>query len=155
MREVVLASTFAVACAFGVWTAPSAHAAMLTFGNPTQFYGGTNCADVNGASITPGNAVDARPCSGAQNEQFQWNGLAIIALGDQRCLDIFGGPIVAGAKVDSFTCTGNPNQQWYYYKGQVKTFVNNLCLDAGNGASGTQLIVNTCSGSTNQQWQIK
>jgi len=155
MRQVLLASAFAVACGFAVLTAPGVHAAMLTFGNPTQFYGGTNCADVTSASITPGTPVEARPCNGAQNEQFQWNGKAIIALGDQRRLDVYGGVVFAGAKVDSWTCTGNTIQQWYYYKGQIQTFVNELCLDAGAGNSSTQLIVSICNGSANQQWQIK
>ncbi len=143
MRQGILAFPFAVTYSFAVLTAPGAHAAILSFGNPTAFYGGTNCADVNGASLTPGTPVDARPCNGAQNEQFQWNSdNTIYALGAQRCLDMFGGVIAAGTKVDSYTCTGHDNQHWWYYNGQIKPLVSDtLCLDAGSGASGTQLIL--------------
>jgi cytochrome c len=155
MRQGILASTFAVACGFAVLTAPGAHAAMLTFGRGTTTAGGFGCADVNGGNITPGTPVSAFDCHGAPNQQCEINGRTIFALGAQRCLDVFYNNQVPGTKIDSATCNGTNAQVWYYYNGEIKNFSSNLCLDAGNGANGTQLIINTCNGSSNQQWQIK
>jgi hypothetical protein len=131
------------------------HAAMLTFGPPFQPFGGFRCADVGGGNIASGTVIVAYACNGAPNQQYEFNGETIYALGAQRCLDALGNGKVPGTKIDSATCNGTQAQAWYYYNGQVINFFSALCLDGGNGNNGTQLVINACNGSTSQQWQIK
>jgi hypothetical protein len=128
---------------------PPAHAALLTVGTSNHEFGGLVCADVKNASSTAGTAVQAYDCFGDLNEQFEFNGFTIYALGGTRCLD------VSGTKVVSNTCTGAATQTWYYYNGEITNANSGLCLDAMSLANGTQLVTNGCSGATSQNWQIK
>jgi hypothetical protein len=134
-----------------------ARAAVLSFGNfPGNVFGGDNCADVRGGSLANGTPVDAFNCTAAPNQQFEFNGKTIYALGGQTCLDVASPNSMptAGTLVDSFPCNGGPNQQWTYSNGEIIN-ASGLCLDATSGGPGKQLVVNTCDGSANQQWQIK
>jgi hypothetical protein len=92
---------------------PPAHAALLTVGTSNHEFGGLVCADVKNATTTAGTAVQAYDCFGDLNEQFEFNGFTIYALGGTRCLD------VSGTKVVSNTCTGAATQTWYYYNGEI------------------------------------
>jgi hypothetical protein len=155
MRQLALASTFAVACGFAVWTAPSAHAALLTFGPQGQPYGGYGCADVAGANLAPFTPLQAFDCHGAGNQQFDFNGVTIHDLALQRCMDARLNGKVPGTLINSYPCNGTQAQAWYYYFGTIRNVYSNLCVDATTGANGKQLILNTCNGSQNQQWQLK
>jgi hypothetical protein len=155
MGQVVLAFTFAVACGFAVLTAPGAHAAMLTFGPPSQPFGGFGCADVAGGVIASGTPIVAYDCHGAPNQQFEFNHYTIYALGAQRCLDALGNGQLPGTKVVSAICNHTTGQAWTYIGGEIINIGKNLCLDAGNGANGTQLVINTCNLWHSQEWQIK
>ena len=112
-----------------------------------HFMVATNRADVLTVRASrPGTPVDARPCNGAQNEQFQWNSdNTIYALGAPRCLDMFGGVIAAGTqRLTRRLCTGHDNQHWPgTIMASIKPLVSDtLCLDAGSGAQlALQLIL--------------
>jgi hypothetical protein len=136
-----------------------ARAAVLSFGNfPGGVFGGEGCADVQGGSLANSTPVNAYNCTAAPNQQFEFSGFTIYALGGQRCLDVESPDSnpVAGTPVDSYPCNGGRNQQWYYFQSHIFLFDTDLCLDATTEANGTQLVVNPC-GSTapSQQWQIK
>jgi len=137
-----------------------ARAAVLSFGNiPGGPYGGENCADVHGASLNNSTPVDAYNCTAALNQQFEFNGVTIYALGGQTCLDVESptSTPTSGTLVDSYPCNGGINQQWKYVNGQIvnPAVGGDLCLDATSGGQGTQLMVNTCTDAASQQWQIK
>ena len=69
--------------------AAPARAAVLSFGNfPGGVFGGENCADVQGGSLANGTPVNAYNCTAAPNQQFEFSGNTIYALGGQRCLDV-------------------------------------------------------------------
>jgi hypothetical protein len=140
--------------------ASPARAAVLSFGNiPGGPYGGENCADVHAASLTNSTPVDAYNCTAALNQQFEFIGVTIYALGGQTCLDVESPDSmpVSGTLVDSYPCNGGINQQWKYVNGQIVNPASggDLCLDATSGGQGTQLMVNTCTSAASQQWQIK
>jgi Ricin-type beta-trefoil lectin domain len=127
-------------------------------------YGGSTCADVRSANLTPGTAAQAFNCLAGPNQQFEIysspSGGPIYTLGGQRCLDVWHSGTAPGTPVDSYTCNGTAAQQWYFYNstlGGIRIYYPNgiLCLDAGNMENATQLVVNTCNGSNSQQWMIK
>ena len=135
-----------------------ARAAVLSFGTfPGDVFGGENCADVRGGSINIATPVDSYNCTAAPNQQFEFNGNTIYALGGQMCLDVAAlndTTPTPGTLVDSYLCNGGPNQQWTYEHGAIIN-ESGLCLDATSGGQNHQLEVNTCSGVASQQWQIK
>jgi Ricin-type beta-trefoil lectin domain len=135
----------------------AAVAAVLSFGTfPGGVFGGQNCADVQAASRAASTPVNAFNCTAGPNQQFEFSGKTIYALGGQTCLDVASPNSMptAGTLVDSYPCNGGPNQQWTYKAGEIIN-ASGLCLAATTGGNGTQLIVNTCSGAASQQWQIK
>jgi len=134
-----------------------AHAAVLSFGDfPGGVYGGDNCADVRAGSLDVGTPVDSFNCTAAPNQQFEFNGKTIYALGGQTCLDVASPDSnpTPGTLVDSYPCNGGPNQQWTYQNGEIIN-ASGLCLDATSGGQNEQLVVNTCAAVASQQWQIK
>jgi Ricin-type beta-trefoil lectin domain len=162
MRKTLLAAAAVAMTGAGLLTfdASPTEAAILTVGaglGPP--YGGGTCADVRGNSLAPGTPVQAFECLAGPNQQFELYGAptlgTIYTEGGQMCLDVVGGGTAPGTPVDSYTCNGTPAQQWYYDDGLIVYGRTDLCLDAGNMANTTQLIVNTCDGSNSQQWQIK
>jgi hypothetical protein len=134
---------------------PPGHAAVLSFSNPGNVFGGYQCADVAGGSLNNAQPVIAWDCHAGPNQQFEFSGPTIYALGGQRCLDVYLGLMAAGTKVQSYPCNGTGAQRWYYYRGTIVNTNSGLCLDAGNGDNNTQLVINYCSGAPGQQWQIK
>ncbi len=122
------------------------------FGPP---FGGFTCADVAGGNIASGTTVQAWDCLAGPNQQFEFYGETIYTVGGQRCLDVVGAGTAPGTRVWSYTCNGTVAQKWTYVNGAIGYPNAGLCLDAGNMANGTQLIVNTCNGSNSQSWQIK
>jgi len=133
------------------------------FGQP---YGSDVCADVASGKLASGTPVQAYSCSAGPNQQFELYGSTIYALGGQRCMTVQGSGIAPGTPVVSSVCNGSAQQQFYYlagvanYSGQIIFNLNlygyaNRCLDAGNLADGTQLVINECNGSNSQVWQIK
>jgi Ricin-type beta-trefoil lectin domain len=140
----------------------SAHAAMLTTGqggNPANgSFGGSVCADVSNARASQGTPIQAFFCTGAQNQQFVWNGSFIYALGAQGCMDVSGGRTTDRTPVQFWTCNFTPAQQWVYDHGNIINLNSTKCLDATDLANGRQLIINTCDTNfrtPSQLWQIK
>ena len=132
-----------------------ANAAVLSVGPANGTGGGFVCADVRGGNIAIQTPVEAYDCHAGPNQQYEFNGRTIYALGGQRCLDIRGGSVAAGTLVDSYTCNGGSNQAWEYLDGAIYNPASEKCLDATNMANGTQLVINPCNGGTSQTWQIK
>jgi Ricin-type beta-trefoil lectin domain len=136
-----------------------AFAAVLSFGNfPGNVFGGNLCADVQAGTLANGTPVDAFSCTAAPNQQFEFNGLTIYALGGQKCLDIAipdNQTPTPGTLVDIYECNGGNHQKWIYMNGEIIN-ISKLCLEGSTGANGAQLVVDTCDVTNpNQQWQIK
>jgi hypothetical protein len=134
-------------------------AAIFSVGPPNGSTGNFVCMDVSGNSLTPGTPVIAYDCHAGPNQQFQFagpRGRTIYAESGQTCLDVQGAAFADGTLVQSFTCNGTVAQQ-FLYDGRIVNFRGELfkCLDAGDRANLTQLVINTCDGSPSQQWQIK
>jgi hypothetical protein len=155
MRTLKVAVYAALTCGSISLIASSAPAAVLTVGTSNQPYGGYVCADVRSANIAPYTPIQAYDCNAAPNQQYEFNGLTIYALGAQRCVDVQGGGTANGTLVDSYPCNGTVAQQWYYYNGEIYNPHSEKCLDAGNMANLTQLVIKECDGSESQTWQIK
>lgn len=155
MRKWLVACSF-VALAGG---SVSTNAALLTTGqaghpaNPP--YGGFLCADVSAGSTRSGTPIQVFDCTGAPNQQFEFNSLTIYPLGGQGCMDVSGGRTTDGTPVQFWTCNGTGAQQWTYDNGSIVNLNSNKCLDATNLNNGRQLVINTCNGSVSQNWQIK
>jgi hypothetical protein len=162
--------------------AAPARAAVLSFGDiPGDVFGGENCADVQGGSLANSTPVNAYNCTAAPNQQFEFSGNTIYALGGQTCLNIDSpdeNP-EPGDLVNSYPCNNGVNQKWNYENGQIvaigsittdlcalaattsssagtttdlsECIPTALCLDATTGANGTQLKVNPCSPGTVSQ----
>jgi len=146
----VAASSILISGALFLLGSPLAHAALLTVGASSPPFGGFICADVRNASIVPLTPVQAFDCLGDLNEQFNFNGFTIFAMGGTRCLDVSG-----TLRVVSNTCTGSLTQTWSYFGGEIINENSGLCLDATTLANGTQLVTRTCNGARSQNWQIK
>jgi Ricin-type beta-trefoil lectin domain len=158
-RRIGMAAALAIGVAgLLALDASPANALLLTTGPASTGipFGGYVCADVRANSTAPA-VVQAWDCHGAPNQQYEWYGWTIYTEGAHLCLDVLGGGTKPGTPVQSYPCNGTGAQQWYYYNnGLIYNLHSNLCLDAGNLANGTQLIINTCnSSSASQQWQLK
>lgn len=139
--------------------APPVQAAVLTIGQAGHQakgpYGRFVCAEVSAGSLPPGTPIQAWSCHGGPNQQFEFNSLAIYALGGQGCVDVSGGRTTAGTPVQFWPCNGTGAQQWYYRKGKIYNPQSNKCLDALDMANGRQLVINYCDGAISENWQIK
>ena len=159
MRTLTSAVVFAALASSTIsLLAPPVQAAVLTTGqaghpaNPP--YGGFICADVSRASTVPGTPITAYDCTAGPNEQFEFNGATIYALGGQGCVDIRGGSTAAGTPVQFWPCNGTAAQQWYYENGEIYNPQSNKCLDATTLNNGQQLVINSCDGnSISQNWR--
>jgi Ricin-type beta-trefoil lectin domain len=157
MRKISLTAAAVAMTGAGLlaFDALPTEAAVLSVGAGSPPFGAATCADVALGSLTSGATVQAYDCLAGPNQQFEFYGLTIYALGGQRCLDVLGAGTTPGTKVDSATCNGTAAQQFYYDEGQIVYAHAGLCLDAGSMNNGTQLIVNTCNSTSSQSWQIK
>src|ERR1700749_4336653 len=70
----------------GAAPAPPARVSFVNV--PGGVFGGENCADVQGGSLANGTPVDAYNCTAAPNQQFEFSGYTIYALGGHRCLAV-------------------------------------------------------------------
>jgi len=134
---------------------PPAHAAVLSVGPSNGPFGSYQCADVRGGNITAGTPIQSWDCHAGPNQQYEFNGLTIYALGAQRCVDVQGAGTAAGTPVWSYPCNGTVAQDWYYFRGEIYNPNSGKCLDATSAVNGTQLIINYCNGGASQNWQIK
>jgi hypothetical protein len=168
MRRIFAAATVAIAAAglSTFATSPTMAAVLSTGVIPDPLtgvangpYGGFQCADVAGGSLTPGTPVTVWDCHAGPNQQFELNGMTIYTMGGKMCLDVAGGRTADGTFVNSYTCHFGQNQRWSYSNGQIQTSVGSYpkCLDVTDLTNGSRLIINTCTGIINpgQQWQIK
>jgi len=150
------AAMFAAVAGGLIALSPPAHAAVLSVGSPNSSFGGTVCADVESGSLTPFTKIQAWDCNAAPNQQYEFNGFTIYAVGAQRCVDVYYAGTAAGTKVESYPCNGSVAQQWYYYDGELYNPHSGKCLDATTGVNGVQLVINPCVlGTPSQTWQIK
>jgi hypothetical protein len=157
VRQVLLASTFAVACGFAVLTAPGAHAA--SFVNAPV--GTTNtgpCLDVRGANISSGTGiVQTYTCNATFAQQWNFDVFTIQGLGStasgNKCLDVFARGTADGTPVDITSCNGTPAQTWVYSGGRVINTNSNKCLTAG--PLGTQVTIRTYNGTASQLWLVR
>jgi Ricin-type beta-trefoil lectin domain len=162
MRKTFLAAVAMTGAGFLAFYASPTEAAVLSvgeaFGPP---FGGSTCADVFTGSLNfsgnTGTKVQALECLAGPEQQYEFYGETIFTVGGQRCLDVFEAGTAPGTPVQSYPCNNTAAQKWWYSSGQI-VYLNgggDLCLDAGNMASNTQLVVNECDGSAGQFWQIK
>jgi hypothetical protein len=101
--------------------------------------GGGQCLDVPGALAADHNLLQAFPCSGGTNQQFQWspNG-SLTVLG--KCVDLPSANTLPGSPLQIFSCTnGAVNQQFEVTLPVVVESVNT----GGAFCSGPN--VSTCS----------
>lgn len=137
---------------------PATEAAQFTNGGNLP-YGGSVCMDVLNGATEPSTPVQVWTCHGWLNQQWSMQGFTIYGIGStgrrQNCLDVAGARTAAGTNVNLYPCNGTVAQQWYFYNGRLYNPNSNKCLDAGNRANGTRLVINFCSTSASQQWQIK
>ena len=71
------------------------------------------CLDVQGASTSPGTAVDIYSCNGQANQQWNVNANGTITgVQSGLCLDVTGAGTANGTAVELWTCNGGSNQQW-------------------------------------------
>jgi len=118
------------------------------------------CADVNGASTTPGVQLQIWDCNGQANQHWTSTSskqLTVYSGSSQLCLDASGQGTANGTKVVTWTCNGQANQQWNLNSnGTVTGVQSGLCLDVtGTGtANGTLVELWTCNGGGNQQWTL-
>ena len=70
----------------------------------------TAASDANGAQVS------IQPCTGADAQQWTFDGGSVKLFGNTKCLDVTDGSTVDGTKLQIWDCSnnGNPNQQFYY-----------------------------------------
>ena len=67
------------------------------------------------ASNTDGAQVSIQACTGADAQQWTFEGGSVNLFGNTKCLDIIDGVNADGTKLQIWDCgSGNPNQQFYY-----------------------------------------
>ena len=70
----------------------------------------TASSNSNGAPVT------IQSCTGAESQQWTFDGGSVKLFSNSKCLDVINGSDVDGAKLQIWDCSnnGNPNQQFYY-----------------------------------------
>jgi hypothetical protein len=158
MERMLSLAAFAFLSLSGLFLTPAAEAALLTNGTGGP-YNGYVCADVSGGATAPRTKVQAWDCHGWFNQQWSFQGWTIYGIGStgsaQTCLDVNGAGTAPGTIVQLYPCNGTVAQQWYFYSGRLYNPNSRRCLDAGNRANGTQLVINNCHTGASQQWQFK
>lgn len=68
------------------------------------------------ASNSNGAAVSIQSCTGADAQQWTFNGGSVKLFSNTKCLDVIGGVNADGTKLQIWDCStnNNPNQQFYY-----------------------------------------
>lgn len=169
----------AIAVGLLMIAAPPTEAAVVTVGisHPPQNLNADTCMDVFGNDlgvfdgIINSVPVIAFGCHAGPNQQFQFQGSTIYAMGAQRCL----GWITALPShreplflIESMPCDNGLNQQFLYEQGQIVIASpvpggGLRCIEAEDMQLGTRLTARPCGaplvGSgppvASQQWQIK
>ena len=159
MKKILAIAALIGTAYFGFFTVPTAQAAQITNGG-TNPYGGNVCIDVKGGATAPFTPAQAWSCHGWMNQQWSIQGFTIFGIGStggtQNCLDVRNAGTAAGTTVAIYPCNGTVAQQWYFYNGLIYNPNSKRCLDAGDRANGTQLVINDCvSNKDSQLWQIK
>ena len=128
------------------------------------------CANVKGSKTASGTPVILYSCGGQPNERWSLKSDGqLYGLGSDNgktmCLTSSG--LTAGSLVSLSTCTDSAEQVWSVVNGPQLGFAAgnhlllvaagppNLCLEAGGGTSGTQLVVNSCTGAASQKWILR
>ena len=122
-------------------------------------------ANVKGSKTANGTPVILYSCGGQPNEQWNYKPDGqLYGLGN-KCLTSSG--LTAGSLVSLTTCIDSAEQVWSVVNGPQLGFAAGnhlllvaagpptLCLDAGGGSSGTQLVVNSCTGAASQKWILR
>jgi len=126
------------------------------------------CVADQGGNTANGTPVIAYSCSGAFNDEWNFNGGHITGIGTangaSKCLTV-PSPVSPGDLVTLSTCTSSGGgQNWWVVAtsstpfGEVTVIPGGLCLDSSGGPSvggGTQLVVNECNGAASQNWNLR
>ncbi|WP_230938599.1 ricin-type beta-trefoil lectin domain protein [Xanthomonas translucens] len=114
------------------------------------------CLDVMGGGVTNGTAVQLWDCSG--NKYQKWslgtNG-SIVGYGG-NCLEARGASGANGNTILMATCNGSAAQVWRI-RGQIRSDLNNKCLDDSEGgrSNGARVQMWDCLGNPNQTWELQ
>ncbi|MFF2081484.1 ricin-type beta-trefoil lectin domain protein [Kitasatospora sp. NPDC058162] len=114
------------------------------------------CADVRGANVGNGTAVQIYDCNGslAQKWRIGVDG-TVRALG--KCMDVSGGGTTNGTPVQIYDCNGSGAQQWQARSdGSLYNPQSGRCLDdlGFSTTNGNQLGIWDCNGAANQKWNL-
>jgi len=126
------------------------------------------CVADEAGNTANGTPVIAYSCSGAFNDEWNFNGGKITGIGTAngttKCLTV-ATPVSPGNVVTLSTCTSSvAGQRWWALAtsstpfGEVMVYPGGLCLDSAGGPSvggGTQLVVNECNGAASQNWNLR
>ncbi|THH10117.1 hypothetical protein EW145_g1551 [Phellinidium pouzarii] len=102
-------------------------------------------SNVNGASVS------IQPCTGADSQQWTFEGGSVKIFNKSMCLDVTGGANTDGTKLQIWSCADNSANQKFYYTSDYRLTWTNMgkCVDLTNGSlnNGNQVQVWTCSDS--------
>jgi lysophospholipase L1-like esterase len=116
-------------------------------------YSGIAGKCLDGGSLTSAGKADISTCTGAANQQWNFNSGKVTI--DKLCLDIVANGTANKSLVDLTKCSGGANQQWTITNGTLVNPASGRCLDdpGGSTTDGTQLQIYDCNTGSNQQWQ--
>ena len=72
---------------------------------------------------------------------------------NHKCLDVLEFNRNNGAPVGMWDCSGSVNQRWFWNGEEIRTALDNKCLDVGfENDNGAPVRVYDCTGGANQYW---
>ncbi|KAL5507691.1 hypothetical protein ACEPAH_5309 [Sanghuangporus vaninii] len=110
------------------------------------------------ASNSNGAQVSIQACTGADAQQWTFDGGSVKLFGNSKCLDVIDGVNADGTKLQIWDCSnnGNANQQFYYTGDFRLAWTDHgKCVDLtdGNLSDGNLPQVWSCgNGNPNQVW---
>jgi alpha-glucosidase len=111
---------------------------------------------VMSAGYPQGTQVVSTPFAFGVNQQWTFDAVEILALGD-RCLDVVGGSPSPGALAQLHGCQGTTNEQWtfnQYNDSAIHGIGDQLCVGETGTTAGSSIDMESCTGAQNQQWQL-
>jgi hypothetical protein len=111
------------------------------------------------ASNTNGAIVTISTCTGADAQQWTFNGGSVKLFDSTKCLDIVDGKNADGTKLQIWACDStNKNQQFYYTNDNHLAWTDHgRCIDNSDGklTDGNRPQMWSCSnGNSNQVWNV-
>ncbi|KAI5120318.1 hypothetical protein M0805_000378 [Coniferiporia weirii] len=147
--KFLLLSLFVAAVGVGAQTPSYLSPVLLEPGNDAGM-----C--LTAANNTNGAQVSIQPCTGAESQQWTFEGGSVKLYSNAKCLDVTNGADADGTKLQIWDCSANDANQQFYYTTDYRLAWTNMgkCVDLTGGSLSTGNLIQVWSCTSNNANQV-